>query len=407
MVQTLRVKPANRLSNVSPSAMRELFEIASRLRAQGKRVIDFGLGDIDVPLSPDVRQGIIDAIDQGKTRYGPNSGELSLRQAIAKKYKEQRGVDLTEPNILVTCGALESLLDIALAYVSPGDEVVFHEPTFPYFGSQVLLAGGVLKPISLDGSTEFKLTPELLNEKITSKTKIVAINFPTNPTSGYLSPNELKGIVEICQEKNILLVSDEVYEHITYENLKSPSVLDFDYDNVIVVNSASKALRMTGIRVGYCLSPIKEIIAPVAQIHQYNTAHAGVPNQMGALVGLEHEKEIVSDTIKIFDERRKALMEYWSKIPGVKFPSPKATFYLYPDVSGTGMNSKDFSKFALENGVVVVPGHTFCFNKNVPGGDNFVRLSYGVGTVSDIKDSAKMLIDGFEKVNKENPAISN
>ena len=154
---------------------------------------------------------------------------------------------------------------------------------------------------------------------------------------------------------------------------------------------------MTGIRVGYCLSPVKEIIAPVAQIHQYNTAHAGVPNQMGALVGLEHEKEIVEDTIKIFDQRRKALVQYWTKIPGVKFDAPKATFYLYPDVSESGMNSAEFSKFALENGVVVVPGHTFCFNKNVPGGDNFVRLSYGVGAVSDIKDSAQMLIDGFEK----------
>lgn len=396
---TQQTKPANRLEKVSPSAMRELFEIAGRLRAQGKRIIDFGLGDIDIPLSPEVRQGIIDAIDEGKTRYGPNSGEIVLRQAIARKYKEQRGVDLTEPNILVTCGALESLLDIALAYVNPGDEVVFHEPTFPYFGSQVLLAGGVLKPISLDSSTEFKLTPNLLKEKITNKTKIVAINYPTNPTGGVITKNDLKGIVEICEEKNILLVCDEVYEHITYDNFKSPSVLDFDYQNVIVVNSASKALRMTGIRVGYCLSPLKEIIAPIAQIHQYNTAHAGVPNQMGALAGLEHEKEIVADTIKIFDERRKALVEYWSKIPGIKFSNPKATFYLYPDISGSGMNSAEFSKFALENGVVVVPGHTFCFNKKVQGGENFVRLSYGVGAISDIKDSAQMLIDGFETMN--------
>ena len=401
-----KTKPANRLANVSPSAMRELFEIAGRLRAQGKRIIDFGLGDIDIPLSPQVRQGIINAIDAGKTRYGPNSGELVLRKAIATKYKEQRGVDLTEPNILVSCGALESLLDVALAYIDPGDEMVFHEPTFPYFGSQVLLAGGVLKPISLDNTTNFKLTPELLNEKITTKTKMVAINFPTNPTSGYISNSELKGIVEICEEKGLLLVSDEVYEHITYDNYKAPSVLDFDYENVIVVNSASKALRMTGIRVGYCLSPLIEIISPVAQVHQYNTAHAGVPNQMGVVKGLEYEKEIVKDTMRIFDERRKALVEYWSKIPGVKFDNPKATFYLYPDISGTGMNSKDFSKFALENGVVVVPGYTFCFNKNVPGGDNFVRLSYGVGAVSDIKDSAQMLIEGFEKQNKKNLEIS-
>ena len=396
-----KTKPADRLSKVSPSAMRELFEIASKLRAQGKRVIDFGLGDIDIPLSPIVKQGIIEAIDQGKTRYGPNPGEIPLRQTIASKYKNQRNVDLTEGNILVSCGALESLLDIALAYVNPGDEVVFHEPTFPYFGSQVLLAGGSLKPISLDSTTEFKLTPEQLNETITDKTKIIAINFPTNPSSGYIDKNDMKGIVEICQEKDILLVSDEVYEFITYDNYKSPSVLDFDYENVIVVNSASKALRMTGVRVGYCLSPMKEIIAPVAQIHQYNTAHAGVPNQIGAMRGLEHEEEIISDTMKVLDERRNALIEYWGKIPGVKFDKPKATFYLYPDISETGMNSSEFSKFALEQGVVVVPGHTFCFNKNVPGGDHFVRLSYGVGATTDIKDSAQMLIEGLEKREQE------
>lgn len=399
-----KTKPADRLSKVSPSAMRELFEIAGRLRAQGKRVIDFGLGDIDIPLSPYVREGMIEAIDNGKTRYGPNPGEINLRKTIASKYKDQRNVDLTEANVLISCGALESLLDIALAYVNPGDEVVFHEPTFPYFGSQVLLAGGALKPISLDGTTNFKLTPEMLNETITNKTKIVAINFPTNPSSGYITKNELKGIVEVCQDAGILLVSDEVYEYITYDGYKAPSILEFDYENVIVVNSASKALCMTGIRVGYSLSPQKDIIAPVAQIHQYNTAHAGVPNQIGAMRGLEKEHEIVADTMKILDDRRRALYEYWGKIPGMKFDLPKATFYLYPDISGTGMNSSEFSKFALEQGVVVVPGHTFCFNKNVPGGDNYVRLSYGVGSVADIKDSAQMLIEGLEK--KENEIVN-
>jgi aspartate aminotransferase len=391
-----KIVPATRLAKVSPSAMRELFEIAGKLRAQGKKIIDFGLGDIDIPLPSTVREGMVKALDNGKTRYGPNSGEISLRQAIAKKYKTQRKADLTEANILVSCGALESLLDIALAYVNPGDEVIFNEPSFPYFGFQTLLAGGNLVPISLDSTTDFKLTPELLNEKITSKTKLVMVNFPTNPTGAYLSKGDMKAIVEICQDKNILLISDEVYEFITYDDYKSPSVLDFNYENVIVVNSASKALCMTGIRVGYSLSPAKEIIAPVAQVHQYNTAHAGVPNQLGVLKGLEHEEEIVATSMKILNERRQALIKYWGKIPGVKFDSPKATFYLYPDISGTGMNSTEFSKFALEQGVVVVPGHTFCFNKNVPGGENHVRLSYGVGSTTDIKDSAQMLIDGLQ-----------
>lgn len=390
-------KPADRLSSVSPSAMRELFEIAERLRAQGKKIIDFGLGDIDIPMSESIKTSIKEAIDKGLTRYGPNAGQPDLRNKIAEKYNSQHGVSLDEGNVLVTCGALESLMDIALAYINPGDEVIFHEPTFPYFGFQSILAGGKLNPISLDSSTNFKLKPEMLNEKISNKTKLVMINFPTNPTGGYLSPNDMKNIVEICQDAGVLLISDEVYEFITYDGYKSTSVLDFDNENVIVINSASKALCMTGMRVGYAVSPQKDVIAPVAQIHQYNTAHSAVPNQIGALKGLELESEIINNSIKILDSRRKALIEHWSKIPGLNFENPKATFYLYPDISETGMNSREFSKFALDQGVVVVPGNTFCFNKEHSGADNFVRLSYGVVSPQDIKESADMLIAGFDK----------
>lgn len=387
-------KPAERLSGVSPSAMRELFEIASKLKSEGKKVVDFGLGDIDIPMSSEIKEAMKDAIDTGKTRYGPNQGQPELRKAIAEKYNSKFNLSLKESNVLVTCGALESLMDIALAYVNQGDEVVFHEPTFPYFGFQVKLAGGKLIPISLDSSTDFKLDPSKLNEAIGPKTKLVAINFPTNPTGGYIEKNELKAIVEICQDAGILLVSDEVYEYITFDNYRAPSILDFDYENVLVVNSASKALCMTGIRVGYTVSPSKTI-ASVAQVHQYNTAHAGVPNQMGVLKGLEYEQEILNSSLKILNERRGSLIEHWRKIPGVNFEIPKATFYLYPDISETGMNSMEFSKFALEQGVVVVPGHTFCFNSNAVGGNNFVRLSYGVVPPDEIKESARMLIDGM------------
>ena len=392
-------KPADRLSKVSPSAMRELFEIAGKLKAQGKKVIDFGLGDIDIPMPESVKKSIKDAIDQGKTRYGPNTGQPELRHKIAEKYNNQHQLKLDQDNTLVTCGALESLMDIAMAYINPGDEVVFHEPTFPYFGFQSILVGGKLSPISLDSSSDFSLKPEVLNEKITNKTKIVMMNFPTNPTGGCISKKDMQGIVEICQDANILLVSDEVYEFITYDGYESPSVLDFDYENVIVVNSASKALRMTGMRVGYAVSPSKKVIAPAAQIHQYNTAHSAVPNQIGVLNGLENEQEIISNTMEILDTRRKALVEHWGKLPGIKFDPPKSTFYLYPDISNTGMNSREFSKFALEQGVVVVPGNTFCFNENAIGGENFVRLSYGVVSPEGIKESAEMLLHGLEGLN--------
>ena len=142
--------PANRLSKVSPSAMRELFEIAGRLKAQGKKVIDYGLGDIDIPMPDIVKDSVKKAVDIGKTRYGPNTGQPELRKIIAEKYNSQHQLNLTADNVLVTCGALESLMDVALGFINPGDEIVFHEPTFPYFGYQSILAGGKLIPISLD-----------------------------------------------------------------------------------------------------------------------------------------------------------------------------------------------------------------------------------------------------------------
>lgn len=391
-----KIRPADRLGNVSPSAMRELFEIAAKLRAQGKKVIDFGIGDIDIPMSKYVRDRLVEAIDEGKTRYGPNPGEFVLRKAIAKKYNTQHSLDLDEQNILVTSGAVESLLDIAFGYLNPGDEVIIQEPMFPYFGYQAILAGAKLVPVSTDLENEFKITPEALGEAITEKTKLVMINYPTNPTGGVLEHNDMKGLVEVCQDDGVILCSDEVYEKTTFDGYKAPSALDFGYENTIVINSGSKAYCMTGMRVGYAVAQSKEVIKPVAQIHQYNTAHAAVPNQLGMAAGIEHEAEIQETVLKILDERRQALVDHWSKIPGLKFDPPKATFYLYPDTTGTGMSGKEFAKFALEQGVVVVPGKTFCFSESIPGGDNCVRLSYGVGNVVDIKEAAEMLVAGLE-----------
>ena len=389
--------PSDRLDGISPSAMRALFEVANKMRAEGKKVIDFGLGDINIPLPEPVLTGIKSAVDEGKTKYGPNQGELPLREKIAELNNRDHNLDLTLNNILISCGSLESLYNIAMAYVNPGDEVLIAEPEFAYFGWQVMLAGGKPVPIGTSMDNEFMLSVEQLQNAITPKTKALLINYPNNPTAAVLTASQFKAIVEVCEDNNILLISDEAYEKITFDGFKHKSALDFDYKNTLVVNSASKALCMTGLRVGYAISTNYDLLKPVIQVHQYNTAHAAVNNQYGVLAGMNHFDAIISNSIEVLQTRRDAITKYWSEIPGLKFNQPKATFYFYPDVTGTGMTGEEFAKFALDLGVVVVPGNTFCFDKSNPGGANHIRASYGITSPEEIKDAAKILIDGLNE----------
>ena len=391
------IQPSSRLDKISPSAMRELFEIANRMRAEGKTVIDFGLGDINIPLPEAVLSAIKQAVDEGKTKYGPNQGQPILRQKLAEVNNKDHDLQLDQDNVLITCGSLESLYNIAMAYINPGDEVLFAEPEFPYFGYQVRLAGGELVPLSVNNQTDFMLTPEMVNEAITPKTKALLINYPNNPTAAILEKKNFDGIVEVCEDANIMLISDEAYERITFDGFRHQSGLDYDYENILVVNSASKALCMTGLRVGYTITNNKELLKPVMQVHQYNTAHAAVNNQYGVLAGLEHFDDIISNSVSILQERRDAMVKYWSDIPGIEFDVPKGTFYLYPNVEASGMSAAEFTKFSLEQGIVLTPGGSFCFDSSNPGGYDHFRASYGMASVDDIAAAAETLKIAFEK----------
>ncbi len=390
------VSPAKRLEGISPSAMRELFEIANRMRAEGKKVIDFGLGDINIPLPQAVLDGIKAAVDSGKTKYGPNQGEPLLRQKIADLNNNDHNLDLTADHVLVSCGSLESLFDISLAYVNPGDEVLIAEPEFAYFGWQVKLAGGIPVPLSTTMENDFKVTADQINEAITEKTKALLINYPNNPTGAILDDQSFRRIVETCQDNNLLLISDEAYEKLTYDGFRHNSALDYGYENTLVVNSSSKALCMTGLRVGYTVTTNHDLLKPVMQVHQYNTAHAAVNNQYGVVAGIENYSSIIDNSIRILQGRRDALVKYWSDIPGISFMDPKATFYLYPNVSNTGMTGKEFTTFALEQGVVVTPGNSFCFDSENPGGFEHVRVSYGITDEQDIQEAGLILKKALE-----------
>ncbi|MHA2336986.1 MAG: pyridoxal phosphate-dependent aminotransferase [Candidatus Hodarchaeales archaeon] len=388
------MKKAERLEEVKPSGIRAIFTIANKMRADGKRVIDFGLGDINLGLPEPVKTGIIEAINSGKTTYGPDVGEPALREALTTRYNKNYKLEISSNNILVTCGAMESLLDTFLAYLSQGDEVIIHEPSFGNISHQIMLAGGKPKVVLSDLKNEFKLTAEMINETITPKTKILLINFPTNPTSMILEHSDLKSVVEVCADNDLLLVSDESYESLYYEDKKHVSALEFDYENTVMISSVSKSLCMTGLRLGFTIGLQKEVIKPIIQVHQYNTVHATRPIQYGVIKGFEHEEEILKQNLLILNNRRKNVIDYWSKIPGIKFYPPKAGFYTYLDVSETGMNSDEFCKFALDKGICLVPGAAFG-RTQAPGMTNYCRLSFGMSENNEIKEAAKILTDAL------------
>ncbi|MFW9928124.1 MAG: pyridoxal phosphate-dependent aminotransferase [Candidatus Thorarchaeota archaeon] len=384
------MEKAVRLNKVKPSGIRAIFTIANKMRIEGKRVIDFGLGDVNLGLPTVVKQGIIDAINEGKTSYGPDPGEPKLREKLSEKVKENYKVNIPSSNIMISCGAMESLFDTFLAYINPGDEVIIHQPSFGNCFHQILLAGGIPKIILSDPENDFLITAEMINEVISQKTKMLLINFPTNPTSMIIQRRELKNIVELCREKQIILVSDESYELLYYDDEKHVSALEFGYENTIVISSVSKSLCMTGMRLGFTIGATNQLMSPIFQVHQYNTVHATRPVQYGAIKGLENEKEIVSKNMEILDTRRKKIMNTWKNIPNIHFKTPKAGFYVYINIKDTGMNSDEFCRFTIKNGICLVPGTAFGMEIS-PGISDYCRLSYGMATEEDIIKAAGIL----------------
>ena len=391
------IKPASRLDNVSPSGMRKLFDLANELRHKGKKIFDFGLGDIDIPLLRSMRDALMIAVDTGLTRYGSNPGDQPLREKLVERYeKRYKAKNITIENVLITCGAIESLFDSMLAFLDPGDEIIIHEPSFKYFEYIANLSSAKVVPISTDPEHDFRIVVEQLVNAITPKTKAILMNFPTNPTTSIITLQDMKPIVEIAEEYGLLLISDESYENIYFDNIKHHSFLEFGYANTLVISSFSKSLAMTGLRVGYTIGATPNLLVPISQVHQYNTAHANRPAQYAALAGLNIEEEIAKNNMVIFTKRRQQIINTWSKIPGLKFNIPKATFYVYVDVSDTGMNAKEFCEFAMQQGVILVPGTEFGSKENT-GLTNYFRMSFGMTSEESIQQAADILIEASNK----------
>ncbi|MGB3758698.1 MAG: pyridoxal phosphate-dependent aminotransferase [Rivularia sp. (in: cyanobacteria)] len=366
------MKLAARISQVSPSLTLAIAAKAKSMKAEGIDVCSFSAGEPDFDSPAHVKAAAKKALDDGKTKYGPAAGEPKLRQAIADKLQRENNLDYQAENIIVTNGGKHSLFNLMQALIEPGDEVIIPAPYWVSYPEMVKLVGGNPVIVMTDQTNGYKIQPEILRSAITAKTKLFVLNSPSNPTGMVYTPEEIKALAEVIVEKDILVVSDEIYEKILYdgaEHLSIGSLNDEIFARTIVSNGFAKGYSMTGWRLGYLAAPV-ELIKAATTVQGHSTSNVCTFAQYGAIAALEESQDCVEEMRQAFAKRRKVMLERINAIPGLSCVQPDGAFYLFPDISETGLKSLEFCKTLLdEHQVAVIPGVAF-------GADNNIRLSY-------------------------------
>ena len=366
------MKLAGRVSQVTPSITLAIAAKAKAMKAEGIDVCSFSAGEPDFDSPAHIKTAAEKALEEGKTKYGPASGEPKLREAIARKLKTDNGLDYKAENVIVTNGGKHSLFNLILALIEAGDEVIIPAPYWLSYPDMVKLAGGVPVIVHTDASTGYKITPEQLRKSITPKTKLFILNSPSNPTGMVYTPEEIQAIAQIIVETDILVVSDEIYEKILYDGAKQVSIGSLGADifaRTVISNGFAKAYSMTGWRIGYLAGPV-DLIKATINIQSHSTSNVCTFAQYGAIAALEGSQDCVEEMRQAFAKRREVMFERLNAIPGLSCPKPDGAFYLFPDITKTGLKSLDFCNALLEKEqVAVIPGIAF-------GADDNIRLSY-------------------------------
>jgi aspartate aminotransferase len=382
------MKLTQRISQVPPSITLEITAKAKKMREEGIDVCSFTAGEPDFDTPDHIKEAAKLALDQGKTRYGPAAGEMALRQAIATKLQNHNGLDYAAQNVIVTNGGKHSLFNLMLALIETGDEVIIPAPYWLSYPEMVKLAEGTPAIVSTTAANDYKITPDQLRQAITPRTKLFILNSPSNPTGSVYTPDEIRALAEVVVEKDILVVSDEIYERLLYdgiEHLSIGAVNEETFKRTIISNGFAKSYSMTGWRVGYLAGPI-ELIKATSIIQGHSTSNVCTFAQYGAIAALESSQECVEIMLKAFSDRRKVIVEGIRAIPKISCSNPMGAFYVFVDISQTGMTSLQFSDAILEQQeVAVIPGIAF-------GADDCIRLSYATSM-----ETIKKALDRLEK----------
>ena len=379
-----------RLKKIKPSGTRRLFALAQ----QERDVISLGIGEPDFASPPHVLEASKSALNEGKTHYTPSSGIMELREALAKKAKNDHNLSYDPASeVLVTAGGTEAIFLALQALVNPGDEVLIPNPGFVCYEPSALMAEGVPVSIPLLEENHFRFNVTDVMSLITEKSRVMIINSPNNPTGSVLSYNEIAEIAKLAVERDLIVISDEVYEKILYDGVKHYCLATFPgmRERTIIVNSFSKTYAMTGFRVGFVYAPA-DLISPMLLVHQYLTACVNGPAQHGAVAALDGPQSSVKNMVKEFDRRRQLFHSRINEIYGFRCILPKGAFYAFANIEKFKMSSEKFTEYLFDKSkVVTVAGSAF---GNY--GEGYTRFSFATEY-----DKIEEALDRIEKTVKE------
>lgn len=371
------------VTSLQPSGIRRFFDMASTM----ENVISLGVGEPDFDTPWHIREEGIYSLEKGRTFYTSNAGLMDLKVEICNYLKRRFTLSYEADQVLVTVGGSEAI-DVALrSMLDPGDEVIIPEPCFVSYYPCVKMAGGVPVHLPLEEKDRFKLTKEKLLSAITEKTKVVIFPFPNNPTGAIMTRAELEEVAEIIKEKDLFVLSDEIYSELSYQGTHvSVASIPGMAERTVVINGFSKSYAMTGWRLGYAVGP-KEIIKQMIKVHQYVIMCAPTTSQYAAIEALRNGDRDVESMRESYDERRRYLLKRLREM-GIPCFEPMGAFYVFPNISKFGMTSEEFAMALLKKeGVAVVPGTAFgdC-------GEGFLRISYAYSI-----DDLKIALEKMEK----------
>ncbi len=396
------MKIAKKIAAMKPSATVSINAIAKEMKRKGIDVVNFSAGEPDYPTPEHIKEAGIQAIKNNHTKYTPVPGVPEILQAICNKLKRENNLEYTPEEVIVSAGAKQSIYEALQVLLEEGDEVIIIAPYWVSYPPQVELTGAKPVIIKTTIETDFKTTAKEIEKHITNKTQVLIINSPSNPTGSMFAKDELEEIADLCVRRNIFVISDEIYEQLTYDNQKAYSIASLN-DKIkqitLTVNGASKSYSMTGWRVGYAAGP-KEVIKGMSKLQSQLDTHAVSISQYATIEALNNGAEAVKKMREGFDERRKFVIDRIRKIKGIKTNVPKGAFYVFPNVSvfygkkfnGTVINdSVSFCKFMLEEmKIALVPGAEF-------GDDQCFRLSYAA-SMENLKKGLDRLEEGLNKL---------
>ena len=396
------MKLSSRVAKIKPSETLAITAKANALRAQGRDVIGFAAGEPDFDTPVNIKNAAIKAIEAGFTKYTPVSGTDELKDAIAAKLKRDNDLEYKRSQIVVSCGAKHTLYNLAQVLFDPGDEVIIPAPYWVSYPDIVVLAGGCPVIVDTKKKDEFKMKPEQLKAAITKHTRAVIINSPSNPTGAAYTPEELKAIAAVLLDKDILIISDDIYEKIYYADFPFTNIASCEpklKDRTIVVNGVSKTYAMTGWRIGYAAAS-EDIVAAINKIQSQNTSNPTSIAQKAAVEALCGDQKVVEKMVSEFRKRKDYIVYALEQIPGVKCFSPEGAFYVFPNVSKVYghsykdrkiTNSTELIDYLLdEANVAAVPGVAF-------GSDDHIRLSYAT-SMKNIEEGIKRIKSAVSKL---------